>query len=391
MLIIFLPLALSISFFSVITSTPFVGFTIVPLLTLLCVALEYAGNILNATSRGDLSPPTLALAGKGIDGLFLMRHVAVVALGITVTRTANQWHPAFGYVVGAICIGLLPAAMMLLSQDRSLSSALNPLLLVSMIRTMGSHYWIACGYCLVLAVMVVMLVNTAPFLWAFAFLYGLYSAYALFGYLLFYYQYELGSRITTHHSLPMTKFEFDKQRALSDSFILFKEKNIGRARDIMRDAFKRQENDADLHLQYHNFLLATEDNEALVNHANVLLNLLVSQRKFDIALNILRESQQKLNAGSPGYFPDNAATCFHLAEHAKVKGKSDAAISLLKNFHERFPDSNLIPQAYLLAATIFKDELSQPDKARFLINYLSQHFPHGPLSPQITALKSSLQ
>lgn len=362
-LFMIIPVALLMSLFSFVAVKLSILLTILPFLILFTLSMEYASTIFLYRSQGESQAPSPGRIGRRPDILFFLRHAVIILLGITFVTAIQHWIAALLYMM------YLPAAVIVLANERSLSSALSPLAVIRMIQALGRDYWIAFIFCSAMLACTATAILTLPFIWPFILLYGLYASYAYLGYLMFYHQYELSARIPDHEKEFVTKIEFEKRRALSDSFILLKEKQIGRAREVLKDGFRRCNDDMDLHIQYHKVLLCTDDPTALRNHADFLLDRLTGSNNVGAALRTLDDTLERL----PDYRPRQATTCFNLAELFSQERNTERALYLLKEFHQHYAKSELIAEAYLLAAHIFHENSAENKKALVLLNYVMQN------------------
>lgn len=343
-----------------VTNGPMVGFTVLPFFVLSAFSVEYASTIFLSRAKGEAKEPPLGDVGRRADFIFFLQNAALVLTAFSLVRLTGPW---FG---GAITLLLLPAASIVLVDSRSIASAISPIQLLAMIQALGGNYWIACGFCTVLVVCATLAVTAVPIAWPFFILYSLYVAYAYLGYLHFYHQYELRVRIPEYEEEFVSKHQFEKLRALSDGFILFKESQLERAREVLRDAFKKCNDDPDLHFLYHKVLLAANDQTALRNHSNFLMDKLISTDRAPEAQKVYSDTLEQL----PDFRPMSAVVSLGLAREYQKQKKPDKAIYLLKEFHRHYPDSDLIAEAYFLAAEIFHEQLQQDNKALTVLDYV---------------------
>jgi thioredoxin-like negative regulator of GroEL len=87
----------------------------------------------------------------------------------------------------------------------------------------------------------------------------------------------------------------------------------------------------------------------------------------------------------PAFRPTDAGQTTQLAKLAAQGGEAQLALSLLSDFHHRFPKSQDIPQNYLLAAVLLHERMNQDEQARALLTYLKGNYPNDPLTPEIDA------
>jgi len=392
---VYIGLTLATVPFLLLLQTPMIAFSVLPLLILYTLVLEYAGAILLARSEGKSSPPPWGETFKGLEILYLVKHVLTVAAGITVTTFFADIHPVLGFLVGALCLFILPAALIILTIDRSISRAINPLLLITMVRPFLKDYCVFYGVALVLALIYWISLNkilasggmSFIIIWYVALVAGVYACYAMLGYLMFYYQYDLGTCFVTDKGPLLNKKTYEKLRALGDSDVLTAEGRLDEARQVLRTTMDSVDKDLDVHRRYHQILLQTNDTEALINHTNFYLGLLFEQDDMKTASQVFRRVKKRL----PDFLPNAPAIRIGLAEQLNKELDFQGAIDLLKSFHDIFPESELIPQAYLLAATILHEKLSDSPRAAMLLKFVGDHYPSADNSNTIKALQQKLR
>jgi tetratricopeptide (TPR) repeat protein len=373
-----------------------VGFAILPLFFIFTFIIEYAGAIMHARSEGKTKPPRYGEFFKGLDMLYLIKHVLTVAAGITITKYGLDIHPAFGFLIGALCLFILPAALMILAIDRSISRAMNPLLLLSMVRLFLKDYCLFYVLALLLATFFWITFNKLvaanaglglSLLWYLGAVGTIYACYAMLGYLMFYYQYDLGNSFVLDKGPRLDKSTYEKLRALGDSDVLAAEERFDDARHVLRTTMDSVDKDLEVHRRYHDILLRTEDAEAINNHTNYYLDLLLKADDIKTASKVYRAVLKRL----PTFSPLDANIRFSLAEQLDKELDFQGAITLLRSFHELYPNSELIPQAYLFAAKILHENLHDSHRGAILLRYLVDNHPNADNLALILAYQKKIQ
>ncbi len=88
------------------------------------------------------------------------------------------------------------------------------------------------------------------------------------------------------------------------------------------------------------------------------------------------------------YLPEDALVCEKVAEALLARHKTREGLSLLRNFHQRFPDYPHVPRAYLLAARGFAEGLGQLEPAQKLLGFIRSRYPGSPLLDEVDALET---
>lgn len=380
-LLVYVGLTLFTIPFLLLLQTPLIMFAVLPLIVLYTLVLEYAGAILLARSEGKKEPPVWGETFKGLEIMYLVKHVLTVAAGITVTNYAISVHPYVGFVVGAMALFILPAALIILTIDRSIARAINPLLLFSMVRPFLKDYCLFYGIALILATIFWQSLHTilnsgaAIFivLWYVGLVAAVYACYAMLGYLMFYYQFDLHNSFVINKGPHLQKKEYETLRALGDSDVLLAEGRIDDARHVLKTTMDSTDNNREIHSRYHTILLNTNDETALVNHTNFYLNLVLSDGDTKAASQIFHAIRKRM----PDFLPEKPDICIELAGQLKKELNYEGAIELLRSFHERFPNADIIPQAYQLAADILHHNQNESHRAAMLLKFIIDHFPNS--------------
>ncbi len=387
-LIIFIPLTLATIPFILMLKTVLVAFTILPLFFIFTFIIEYAGSIMLARSEGEKVPPEWGKVFKKLDMLYLIKHVATVGAGIGITQFCLEINQVFGFFIGALCLFILPAALMILAIDRSISRAMNPLLLLSMVRPFLKDYCIFYALALALAVFFwtsfthLLEANAGlglSLLWYLGVVAAIYACYAMLGYLMFYYQYDLGNCFAIDRGPSLVKPDYEILRALGDSDVLIAESRFDDARQVLRSTMNSVDKHLEVHQRYQQVLLQLDDAEALTNHSNFYIELLLENKDIKAASQSYRTVKKRM----PEYLPSSADIRLQLAIQLKNELDPKAAIGLLRSFHEVFPNSNSTPQAYLLAAEILHQDLGDSHRAAVLLKFVLDNHPGDALCPSV--------
>jgi len=350
-------------------------FTLFLLLVLTTLTLDYCATLMNSMAKNAKQPLQSGLLATGLQVSYVVQH-AIVVLGLffMASESWNGWG-FLGLVCAPIFISLLPAALMVLARDRKLTAALNPGTLLLFAKSMGKDYFLICFLSLALVFFFashsnLIALNEFSFLPALLYvsslIYCAFFFYSLCGYALFYYQDALGMRVHEGGAGSMSREEFQKKRALGESGVLLAAKEIPMARSLLQSAFTTHKDDLDLHLRYQSVLLKLSDTEALQNHTNYLITLLLGASLPARAAGVYLNALPVWGDGEIR----NADNCYQLALQLRSEQKIKQAIALLKSFHVRYPDSPSIAPAYQLAADILSTELDDAPRAKALRQFL---------------------
>jgi len=373
--LLFSPLLLLVQY------TPLAVFTLLPLLLLGALTLDYGACIMNSMAKKSSEPPPAGSALQGLNVNYLVRHAALVLAVVFLSAEGLFSESLPGRMFGLAFIFLLPAALIVLARDKTLSSALNPGTLLLVAKSLGRDYVLICAlmvlfvYCVGATAHVANMASLQvawALLWLAGVIYGIYFLYAVCGYALYYYQDDLGMRTHSEEdTVLLTKMEFQRQRALGESGVLMAAGEFVLARKLIQSTFETCKDDQELHLRYHMILMKIEDDQALKNHTNYLINLLLAEDSDSKASEVYVATLRKLGECEIA----DPAHRISLARQLRAERRIKESIFLLKSFHQRFPESELIQPAYELAADILENDLGDQGRAAALLQFLKDNPP----------------
>jgi hypothetical protein len=291
---------------------------------------------------------------------------------------------------------LLPAIVIRLVLEKSFWSALNPDGLGAVIKAMGWRYLILWVFCFILwslpdsvvyllghGLPKVVLMPLASFL----FVYSLVAISAMLGYAVYQYQGALGFAAAAEDEPPgFPEAEYRRRKALAEAEIRLKEGQPGQALELLAAALERDANDLRLNERYHQLLYGVQARERCLRHLAHYLPLAARLNPAQAATALLNARQLQSD-----YLPDDPLVCEQGAEALLARHKTREALSLLRNFHQRFPDYPHVARAYLLAARGFVEGLGQTEPARKLLAFIRSRKPGAALLDEVEALEGVIR
>jgi len=142
-----------------------------------------------------------------------------------------------------------------------------------------------------------------------------------------------------------------------------------------------------VHAQYRKLLRAADNKAGLLEHGRDTIAGLIDHEDDRAAVELLRECQ----AIDPAFAPATALQVTKLAHMASRQNQPQAALLLVKDFHERFPNSQYVAANYLLAAELLHEHVGKDEEACALLGYLKQTVPNDPLMPEIDAKLQAIE
>lgn len=352
---------------------------------------KYTYAVINHTAEGHLKPPPVSVAftGSGFSIVLLQFLVFFLMAGL-IGAAAMLGGPILMMLATAFVILALPASIMVLAMERSVGPAVNPLNLAVLISRIGMPYFLLYGYLILLTLASGAAQDFAithfP-RWAAQPLAGFLNStftlmlFHMLGYLLFQYQEELGfaSDIQdedegqdTHQRDRSTRFDADLDMNLKDG-------NYDRAQSLLTEALKKDRDNPVRLEQLYRLLTARNDTAELYRYHPRLLGWLASRRDAGG----LEQMVRTLRKVEPDFQLDDPQLTVACAEVLYRGGHCRSALTLIRDFHKRFPDSDQLAPAYLLAAQALANGLQQWDKAIAFLTFIKKRCTGHPLHAQI--------
>lgn len=344
------------------------------------VVTKYGIAMLEQQSKGGREVPSVIDVLSGDEHHLFLRQVAVIfvlAAVVVVGCRLNLW---LGLAAALLVTLITPASLILLAVEKSVRAALDPFALLGLVARVGWPY--------LLLWFIVQLVSAAPYLalqfWIDALAtqavlpatialatYVSFVLYAMLGYVVFQYQYELGYDYRDEGADALSRDEFDKALALGEVTVHLRDGRLDRARECLRRALDTLRDDPDLHQQYHKILMRLGDDQSLANHGDYFIGLLRRCNTLHRAIPVLLDVQSRL----PQFRLTDTRTALDLARMLCQQGHYNAVIRLFRGLHETRDDDPLLPEAYLLVATVLVEQFNDDEQAQDLIQWVLQNHP----------------
>ena len=290
----------------------------------------------------------------------------------------------------AFVILALPASIMVLAMERSVMAAVNPMNLAVLISRIGTPYFLLYGYLILLTLASGaaqdFAVNHFPF-WVAQPLAGFLNStftlilFHMLGYLLFQYQEELGfaSDLQDDENAGDMQNRDRTQRFDADIDMNLKDGNYDRVQSMLKEALKRDSQNALRLGQLHQLLTARNDIPELYRYHPRLLNMLAERNDGEGIAGLLAA----IGTVEPGFRLEDPELSVRCARCLYQRGHFKPALKLLQDFHKRFPDSEELAPAYLLVAQALANGLGQWEKASAFLNFVKKRCLNHPLHQQV--------
>ncbi|MGP9832833.1 hypothetical protein [Marinobacter alkaliphilus] len=360
-------------------------------LVLALALFKYTYAVISHTAEGHLKPPPVSVAftGSGFD-IVILQFLVFVLMGGLVAAAAMVGGPILMLLALAFVILALPASIMVLAMERSVGAAVNPMNLAVMISRIGTPYFLLYGYLILLTLASGaaqdFAVDHFP-MWVAQPLAGFLNStftlilFHMLGYLLFQYQEELGfasdvqgedSDADQQNRDRSTRFDADLDMNLKDG-------NYDRVQSMLIESLKKDRDNPKRIGQLYQILTARQATAELYRYHPRLMAWLTQRHDGDG----LNQLMQTLQAAEPGFQLDDPELAVQCASALYHRGHFKPALRLLQDFHKRFPDSDQLAPAYLLAAQALANGLQQWEKASAFLAFIKKRCVTHPLHGQI--------
>ncbi|MDG4550225.1 MAG: hypothetical protein P9F19_12435 [Candidatus Contendobacter sp.] len=357
------------------------------------VLLKYAYEVLSHTADGY---PQAPFSAKVMIGGYALpfKQAAVIITGYQVASLLGKNLGSKAVLLFAMLFWLvLPASVIVLAMTRSLLNALNPFLLIDLIRRLGWAYAGLYGllYCLHIAWQNALgWVYSHPYSPMYSLLADAVSAYYLLvmfhlmGYVI--YQY--------HEALDFEPEGRDQADVGDDSppeldlyeTFMARGDHVAAAAELQY-FLKTRPHDLTRRLRLHRLIKMLDDSATLCALGRDLITDLLADKQIRQAVEVLVDCLRV----NPEFKPAHEAHYLPLAEMLKAAGDATSAVRLIHGFHHRYPDSEHLPRLYLMAAGLLFEQLRQPVLAVKLLDFLQTHYPEHAIQPEVLAYQKLIR
>lgn len=360
-------------------------------LVLFAVFLRYAYAVLSHTAAGHLTPPEvdLRMVNEGLH-LPFKQLVVFIAMGVIAGLVGGLLGPAAGLVYILLMNLLLPASVMVLATEESIGKALNPLLLLSMVRRIGWSYLILCAFLLILwagaGATMGLLAGHGSLAWGllvvnFVMMYFLLIMFHMMGYVIYQHHDALGFRIDAEPDEAEAWASAPQRHpVLNEVEILLKEGRMDLAIERLKEAFERAPAELALREKLYQLAVATQDPQLILEQGPNLITALLAANQPRKAALVFRDCYQVDPQCRPSADQSHA-----LASELAALREGKIALELMSGFAHRHPNHPDIPRLYFLAAKILSESFKQDRKATDILKSLLARYPAHPLAPDMQA------
>lgn len=332
-------------------------------------AYKFAFEILRATADGETEPPENSVAvGNGVVWKLLALQFVFL---FVVAAAFGAGGPLIGLGVMLAIVFMQPGCMMSLAIDGSFGRAIDPTTAFGIAGRIGGPYLAVFGLLFVIQAsaatagdwlagimpaMLGQLASMAFFLW------GLFAAFHLMGYLVYQYHEVLGYEPEAHQrALP--KLEDRDCALLEQAESRVRDGRTEEAVMLLREEIRSRAVTPAVHELYRRLLRQSGDPRAADEHARMYLNLLMTEKQDRKALGLLREA---LDA-NPDFVPMQIEHGEQLAMRAKLSGQGQLALDAWQAMLRADARNPNAPRWAFEAAMVLVEKFGRDAEARVLL------------------------
>lgn len=406
MLIFLIPLALS-SLLAPLLPVPKPFDMILTEALIALAALRHAFTVMDRTSQGLLTAEEQARQEPDPERVNLpWKLLAMSVLWGAPVGFAASISPALGWAINLFVVVAMPASIMALSVTNSFFQGANPLLWISIMRTVGRAYLALFIFLLFLSGGVgAAFPLLAPFMggWLsfpllnFAFLYFNLIAFNMMGYALYQYHRDLGLGVKVGFAEQDERVARHGARSGKPAVrvdpvgeAVAAKVAAGDLEGALDAAYEQQrlepENIA-AQERYHKLLLLADKKPRALEHGQRYLATLLRLDRNDQGFDFFK----RLRELDANFRPEQPAHLLKLAEQAYRRREPELALALIHGFDNQNPRHPDIPGVYMLAARILSEHYRKDDMAGAILRGLRQKYPDHPLAAEAEAFQRALE
>ncbi|WP_027159384.1 tetratricopeptide repeat protein [Methylobacter luteus] len=369
---------------------------IIALVTTSYALLLYSYKCLNHVARGHLEAPGLMVDYKVLKSSLIFKQSMVYFLVVSASLFALRLFGAPGLIVtgGFFLLGI-PASTTLLAINGSILDAVNP---VSIFRTMaaiGRPYFVLYLFLLLMLGSYEMLEQTMlehipEFLImpAVFFLQAYFTVamYAMMGYVIYQYHEPLGfdevKKVEESPRKPIPGLSADP--LLNEIYILNIEGMQDAAIKRLQKAVTRDPK-PEYYAKLHRLLQSTGRNAELCRYGEAYLKRLLKHeamprfKRLHEAAGVYADCTR----ADPAFDFQDPQVVYDLGEAAFQNRQFDDCLAILNGYHKRYPQSELLPEAYLMVAKVMVEHKQDDAQAKKILDALLKRYPDHAVTPQV--------
>ncbi|MEN8131832.1 MAG: hypothetical protein ABFS45_16930 [Pseudomonadota bacterium] len=377
---------------SLVPDIPVIG--LILLVVSLALPYKYCFTALEYTAEGDLNPPELSYKVLFEQYEIPFKQLCVFILfGIIIFQVARFAGEIPALVLFYSGIFLLPASVMVMGMTHDFLSAINPVLMTKMVRRIGWSYLALLGFLFMLTIAEANLQGfvyqqtsgkTLIFLLRAVSIYFSIVMFHMMGYLLFQFHEELGESAPRQESAKGSEEDEGIVSELFEKFMA--EGNTVAALAELESEVADSPDNAVLHRRFHTMLMMHGEPKQIIRHGKKYISLLISSGNSYDGADVYLDCIGKVLAcpleQQKDYLP--------LMKVLREKGRRQEALGLVKEFSERYPESDYLPQISMLSAQILCEDLGHDDEAKKVLDQILKTHPRHELATSVKEYRNMI-
>ena len=358
--------------------------------------LLYAYKCLNHVARGHLKAPGLMIDYKVVSSSLIFKQWVVYFLVASALEFAARLFGKPGFIFTGVFFLLgIPASTTLLAINGRILDAVNPFSIFRTMTAIGKPYFVLYLFLLLMFGGQDMLQHAAfKYIPGFLLLpvgfflqaYFTIAMFAMMGYLIYQYHEVLGfdevKQVEESPTKPVTGLSADP--LLNEIYILNIEGMQDEAIKRLQKAIQR-DHKPEYYAKLHRLLQSTGRNAELCRLGEAYLKFLLKHEAMP-RFKRLREAAgvyvDCMRADSAFEYKDPQVV-FELGEAAYQNRQFDDCLAILNGYHKRFPQSELLPEAYLMVAKVLVEHKQDDAQAIQILDALLKRYPDHAMMPQV--------
>ncbi|VAW96373.1 hypothetical protein MNBD_GAMMA21-1003 [hydrothermal vent metagenome] len=347
------------------------------------VFLKYAQTVLEDTAQGYLRPKPLSSNSLFGNSIIVFKLLAILLTFKLLTSAALDMFDQTGYYFANILTSIgTPAAIMILAMEHRFSSAMNPVMIYSVISRIGMPYFIMfvmfylldIAQSFLLALLQQYIDPSLSFaVYVFVTLYFYIIIFNMMGYIIYQHHEVLGFRIDVEMHQQDEDTQFNSVAVspeMREIEILVHEGKMAQAVTQLRTLIDTNPGNIDAHERILKLLRLVGDKPIHFKQAQKFMSYLIGKNKMGSAAQILQqgyEFDKKLK-------PEKAVERHDMAKYLRQKGKAKLAMVVVNDLHREYPSYEGIPEAYLMVAQLLSEHLNDDDRAIMILQFLIKNY-----------------
>lgn len=336
--------------------------------------IKYCLVCLERTAMGKMSPPEITESYEnGLSSLFQLLFI-IIAIGGACLAAVSIFGVSVGSLLSVLLVCALPAAIITLALTESVIAALNPASMFRIITAIGLPYGLLLAFIMVMTSSVALIhtVMGSEFYFITSVLQNFVSnfyfvvMFHMMGYMIFQYQGKLGFAARDDEAdHARNKLEQVKAKIA----MLIRQGDFEKVLPAYVKAINENPEAAELSDACFEFLLASNDNEQLIEFGSFYLEKLIKLKKHYQLQPVYRRLVNIL----PNFMPDTADLRFSLAQQLHKGGDDKESVRLLTDLERAHPTFAKLPKSYAFLAEILETIPGKESEAKAAIEKSRQY------------------